>query len=139
MSLQARPKLELIAHRPRLVYDGVCNLCIGAVRFLNAIDHKHAIEYAPYQRLDPEVTKRYALSAAELQGKMHIIRRDGSLVRGAAAISEACKLLAPVTVICELFNTPLARRLYDFIARRRYTLFGCRDSCYVPGDKQVER
>jgi predicted DCC family thiol-disulfide oxidoreductase YuxK len=119
------------------VYDGVCNLCIGAVRFLNAIDRKHAIEYAPYQRLGPEVTTRYALSAAELQGGMHMIRRDGSLVRGAAAISEACRLLAPITVICYLFNTRLAQRLYDFIARRRYRFFGCRDSCYVPDVKQV--
>jgi predicted DCC family thiol-disulfide oxidoreductase YuxK len=127
--------LELIAQKPRLVYDGVCNLCIGAVRFLNAIDRKHAIEYAPYQRLDPEVRKRYALSAGELQGRMHLVWRDGSLVRGAAAISEACRLLAPITVVCDLFNTPLATGLYDFIARRRYRLFGCRDSCYVPGVK----
>ena len=124
--------MELIAHKPRLVYDGVCNLCIGAVRFLNAIDHKHAIEYTPYQRLDPEITRRYALSEAELQGRMHMIWRNGSLVRGAAAICEVCKLLVPVTVVCGFFNTPLARRLYDFIARRRYRLFGCSDSCYVP-------
>ena len=129
----------MIAHKPRLVYDGVCNLCIGAVRFLSAIDRKSTIEYAPYQRLDPEVRKGYTLSAAELQGRMHMIRRDGSLVKGAAAISEACRLLAPVTVICNLFDTPLAGRMYDFIARRRYRLFGCRDSCYLPGVKQVGR
>jgi predicted DCC family thiol-disulfide oxidoreductase YuxK len=121
----------LTTSKPQLVYDGVCNLCIGAVRFLNAIDHNHAIQYAPYQTLDPELTRRYALSAAELEGRMHIIRQDGSLVKGATAISEACRLLAPVTVICDLFNTTLAQRLYDFIARRRYRLFGCRNSCYV--------
>lgn len=131
--------MELIAHKPCIVYDGVCNLCVGAVRFLNAIDHKHVIEYAPYQKLDPGVTRRYALSAAELQGGMHIIRPDGSVMRGAAAISEACKLLAPVTVICDLFNTPLAQRLYDFIAGRRYRLFGCRDSCYDPVAERIDR
>jgi predicted DCC family thiol-disulfide oxidoreductase YuxK len=122
-----------------MVYDGVCNLCVGAVRFLNAIDHKHVIAYAPYQKLDPGVTRRYALSAAELQGGMQMIRLDGSLMRGAAAISEACKLLAPVTVICGLFNTALAQRLYDFIASRRYRLFGCRDSCYDPAAKRTDR
>ena len=119
--------------KPRLVYDGVCNLCIGAVRFLNAIDHSHAIEYAPYQTLDPELREKYALNAAELQGRMHIIREDGSLLKGAAAITEACRFLAPVTFVCGFFNTPLAQRLYDFIARRRYRLFGCRRSCYVQG------
>jgi predicted DCC family thiol-disulfide oxidoreductase YuxK len=125
----------LETHKPRLVYDGVCNLCIGAVRFLNAIDHKHTLQYAPYQQLDPQVTKNYALTEPDLQGRMHIIRPDGSLLKGSAAISEACKLLAPVRVICNFFNTPLAGRVYDFIARRRYTLFGCSDSCYVPGTK----
>ena len=114
-----------------MVYDGVCNLCVGAVRFLNAIDYKHAIEYAPYQTLDPEERKRYALSTMELQGRMHIIH-DGAVVKGAAAIAEACRLLAPVTLICGFFNTALAQRFYDFIARRRYRLFGCRDVCYTP-------
>lgn len=121
----------MIANKPRLVYDGVCNLCTGVVRFLNAIDSKHAVEYTPYQKLGTDEMRMYGLSASELEGRIHIIRRDGSLVRGAAAIAEACKLLAPIIVLCELFNTPLAQRLYDCIARRRYSLFGCRDSCYI--------
>jgi predicted DCC family thiol-disulfide oxidoreductase YuxK len=123
-----------VASKPRLVYDGVCNLCVGVVKFLNVVDHKHTIEYAAYQRLDSRFMKRYQLRVVELQGRMHLINCDGSLVRGAAAITAACRLLAPVTVICELFNTPIAKRLYDFIAGRRYRLFGCRDSCYAPGN-----
>ena len=127
----------MIERKPRLVYDGVCNLCTGAVRFLNAIDRKHVVEFAPYQLLDPETTRRFALSAWELQGRMHMIRRDGVLVKGAAAVSEVCRLLAPVNVLCNLFDTALAQKLYDFIARKRYTLFGCRSSCYLPGDRRV--
>jgi len=129
----------LIARKPRLVYDGVCNLCTGVVRFLNAIDQKHAVEYAPYQKLGSDERRTYGLSTSELEGRMHVVRRDGSLVSGAAAIAEACKLLAPINVLCELFNTPLAQRLYDFIARRRYRLFGCRDSCYVPAVRETGR
>ena len=123
-----------MAPRPRLIYDGVCNLCVGAVKFLNIIDHSHTIDYAAYQRLDPEMMKSFQLRVVDLQGRMHLINGDGSLVKGAAAITEACRLLAPVTLVCELFNTPFAKRLYDFIAARRYGLFGCRDSCYALGD-----
>jgi len=119
--------------KPRLVYDGVCNLCVGVVKFLNLIDRNHAIDYAAYQRLDAETIKRFRLRVVDLQGRMHLIIGDGSLVKGAAAITEACRLLAPVSVICELSNTPFAKRLYDFIAARRYGLFGCRDSCYAMG------
>jgi predicted DCC family thiol-disulfide oxidoreductase YuxK len=129
--------VQLIVRKPRLIYDGVCNLCTGAVRFLIAIDRKHAFEYAPYQKLGPD--ERYGLSTAELQGRMHIVRRDGSVVRGAAAISEACKLLAPIIALCDLFNTPLAQKIYDFIAGRRYRIFGCRDSCYVAAVIETDR
>jgi predicted DCC family thiol-disulfide oxidoreductase YuxK len=116
-----------------LVYDGICNLCIGAVRFLKAIDHEHVIEYAPYQKLSPGIKKTYGLGVPELQGRMHLIRLDGSLLRGSVAIAAACKLLSPFTFLCDLFNTKPAQRLYDFVARRRYKLFGCRDTCYVVG------
>jgi len=63
---------------------------------------------------------------------MNVIRRNGTVARGAVALAETCKLLAPISVICGLLNNPLAQRVYDFIALRRYRLFGCRDSCYVP-------
>ena len=129
----------MIAQKPKLVYDGVCNLCAGAVRFLNAIDHERAVEYAPYQKLGLDEMNTYGLSTSELQGRMQIVRRDGSVVRGAAAIADVCKLLAPTIVLCEVFNTPLAQRLYDFLARRRYSLFGCRASCYIPGAKDPDR
>lgn len=123
----------------RLVYDGICNLCTGAVRFLSALDRKHAVEYSPYQALDPEERKRVGLSILDLEGQMHVIRPDGSVAKGAAAIAEICKLLSPSIVLCDLFNTPFAQRLYDFIAGRRYRLFGCRDSCYVPVVAEVGR
>ena len=123
---------QLAKDRPRLIYDGVCNLCTSVVRFLNAIDNQHAIEYVPYQKLDPDERRVYGLSILDLEGRMYMVGVDGSMLKGAAAITAICKLFAPIIRLCELFNTPFAQELYDFIARRRYKLFGCRDSCYVP-------
>jgi predicted DCC family thiol-disulfide oxidoreductase YuxK len=123
--------IGLTVDKPRLVYDGVCNLCVGAVRFLNALDRGHAIAYTPYQILEAEWS-RYGVSATELQGRIYVIQ-DDKIIKGAAAIAEACRLLAPITLICAFFDTPLAEKFYGFIARRRYKLFGCRESCYVPG------
>jgi predicted DCC family thiol-disulfide oxidoreductase YuxK len=122
----------LIAPKPLLVYDGVCNLCAAAVRFLNAIDHKHVVQYVAFQRLTLDEIKNYGLNTAELEGQMHVVRGDRLVMNGAAAIGEVCRTLAPIISLCDLLNTPLAQRLYDFVARRRYRLFGCRDSCYVP-------
>jgi predicted DCC family thiol-disulfide oxidoreductase YuxK len=97
------------------------------------------MEYLPYQKLTKGLTRAYGLRHSELQGRMHIVRCDGSMVGGAAAITEACRMLVPIIVLCDVFNTPLAQRLYDFIARRRYRLFGCRESCYVPSIREARR
>jgi predicted DCC family thiol-disulfide oxidoreductase YuxK len=113
-----------------VVYDGICNLCTGAVRFLNLIDRSHTFEYGPFQELGLGVRRRYGMSDREFQGRMHLIRRDGSLISGPVAIKEVCKLLAPFKFVCSLFSTSLAERMYDFIASRRYSLFGCRESCF---------
>jgi predicted DCC family thiol-disulfide oxidoreductase YuxK len=120
------------------VYDGVCNLCVGAVRFLSIIDRKYGIEYVPYQSLSLEATRRYNLSPGEFQGRMHMIEHR-LVLKGAVALAETCRLLAPVTVFCGIFDTSLAQKFYDFIARRRYRLFGCRDTCHVPGLREARR
>jgi predicted DCC family thiol-disulfide oxidoreductase YuxK len=60
-----------------------------------------------------------------------LIGRDGSLMSGPAAITEVCKVLAPFKLVCRLFSSSLADRAYNFIASRRYSLFGCRESCFV--------
>lgn len=132
-------KEQLSTHKPRLIYDGVCNLCTGAVRLLIAIDRNHAVEYTPYQILGTNESRTYGLSTSELEGRMHIVQSDGSVARGVTAIAEVCKLLSPIIALCELFNTPLAQRLYDALARRRYRVFGCRDSCYVPVVRETGR
>jgi predicted DCC family thiol-disulfide oxidoreductase YuxK len=120
-----------LVQKPRVVYDGICNLCTGAVRFLNLIDRSSTVEYKPFQELDLGVRKKYGMSDREFQGRMHLVRGDGSLLSGPAAITEVCKLLTPFKLVCSLFSTSLADRVYDFIAARRYSLFGCRESCFV--------
>ena len=117
--------------KPRLIYDGVCNLCTGAVRFLHTLDRGRLVDYVPYQNLDSGVQRAYGLNAELLQGRMHLIDRNGSLSSGPVAISEVCSLLTPFKFICDFFKTPQAQRLYDWVAARRYKIFGCRDTCYV--------
>lgn len=61
---------------------------------------------------------------------MHLIQEDGSVLAGPDAITEVCKLLMPVKFACKLFATLPAKKLYEFVAQRRYRIFGCRGSCY---------
>ena len=130
----SQPKLGVRFHlsgKPRLVYDGVCNLCTNAARFLNVLDRDGQIQYVPSQRLGRAVRAKYGLNEQLLQGQMHLIQTDNSVLSGSSALADVCHLLFPFGAICNLFRTPLAQRLYSWIASRRYRLFGCRDSCYV--------
>ncbi len=120
-----------VNQKPRVVYDGLCNLCTSAVRFLHALHGEQLVQYVPIQNLSSDLRRAHGLTDEVLQGQMYLIRQDGSLAGGPIALTEICKLLTPFSLICNLLGTPIARQLYDWIARRRYRIFGCRESCYV--------
>jgi len=117
--------------KPKLIYDGTCNLCTSAVRVLHVLDQKQQIEYVPSQELDVSVRDQHNLTDIVLQGGMHIITEEGRLVSGALALSEVCRLTSPIGFICDVLAVPEFQRLYGWIASHRYRLFGCKNSCYA--------
>ncbi len=127
------PKLthRLALDQPRLIYDGICNLCTTATRLIHILDRGQLFGYVANQTLSRRFRKKYGLTEAMLQGQMHLIRSDGSIVSGSFVIAEICRALCPFTHVCRLMEFHKVQQLYGWIARRRYALFGCRDSCYV--------
>lgn len=122
----------------RLIYDGVCNLCTSAVRLVYALDRGRLLEYVPSQQLGSNARARYGLATELLQGRMYLVLKDNSVVSGATAIEEVCGLLSPFGFICTVFKTQLAQRVYDWIAERRYRVFGCRQTCYVVDSRPTD-
>jgi predicted DCC family thiol-disulfide oxidoreductase YuxK len=116
--------------RPRLIYDGVCNLCTAAVKLLSCLDRRRRFEYVAYQQLNRGFRNKYGLTSSDLQGRMYLVG-DGAVNAGPKAIADVCRLLIPFAFVCNLFKTPQAQRLYEWVARRRYRIFGCRESCYT--------
>ena len=121
--------------RPSLIYDGVCDLCTGAINFLYALDKGKSVEYVPFQQLNSSVRSKYLLNDELLQGRIYLILQNGSLARGPIAISEVCKLVSPFGFFCNLFKIRLAQLLYDWVATRRYMIFGRRAWCHTVGSK----
>jgi predicted DCC family thiol-disulfide oxidoreductase YuxK len=95
------------------------------------------IQYSPFQQLEPAVRHRYGLRVEALQGRMHLIQGDGSVLAGPDAITEVCRRFMPLKFICKLFSTLPARKLYEFVAQRRYRIFGCRGSCYSVSSRRL--
>lgn len=124
--------------RPLLIYDGVCNLCITAARLVHILDRYGSVRFLPYQMISREKKARYDLTSGNLQGQLHLVMQDGKVISGATAISEICGLLSPFGVVCQILATPPFQKLYGWLARRRYRIFGCRQSCYTFGHKGPE-
>lgn len=116
--------------RAIVLFDGVCNLCNGAVQFMLA--------------RDPEGRFRFASLQSEAANKLlgpgrpeeTIILLDGgkTFTKSGAALRIARKLRFPWPLLSVflLIPAPVRDLIYDWIARNRYRWFGKREACMIP-------
>ena len=122
------------AAHPVLLFDGVCNLCNGAVRFIIKRDPHAHIRFAALQS-DAAKDLLRSINADETQPDSMILIEDGRLhTRSTAALRIAKSLRFPWPMMHALVIVPRPLRdwMYDFIAARRYRWFGRRESCLLP-------
>ncbi len=120
---------------PILLFDGVCNLCAGAVRFAITRDRDARLRFTPLQSpVGQDLLRRHGYEPDALDTVV-LIDAAGAHVRSTAAL----RLLGQLPAPWRWLGPPLLllpRRLrdvvYDFVARHRYRWFGRRDACLVP-------
>ena len=124
-----------------VLFDGVCNLCSGSVRFIIKRDPKARFRFAPMQseigrallvqcRIPLEPIESFVL----IEGAECLTKSDGA-IRIARHLSGLWPLLSVLVVI----PRPLRDWGYDLIARHRYAWFGKKPACMVPSAKDRER
>jgi predicted DCC family thiol-disulfide oxidoreductase YuxK len=117
-----------------VVFDGICHLCSGGVRFLARHPIEPPFKLIPMQScegrelliqhgIDPEDPTTFlvldrGLVLTESDASIHIM----------AAIGGLWKLL----VVARVIPRPWRDWLYRLLARNRYRWFGRRDTCYLP-------
>jgi predicted DCC family thiol-disulfide oxidoreductase YuxK len=120
--------------QPLLVFDGVCNLCSGFVRFVLRRDRAGRFRFAAAQSpLGQALYRHYGLDAREFATNLLIA--DGRLhARMASFAAVMARLPWPwrALAVAGLLPRPLGDRLYDLVARNRYRWFGRTDQCMVP-------
>ena len=127
--------LAKITGRPLLLYDGVCALCNGTVRFVLKRDAKGLFRFAALQSdvarelLDDEAVALdgVVLVATALTPEQRIYRRSDAVVEslnllGWRGLSKALRLMPRV----------LREAGYGAVARLRYRLFGRYVVCPLP-------
>jgi predicted DCC family thiol-disulfide oxidoreductase YuxK len=113
-------------------FDGVCNLCLGSVRYLIKHDKKNALKFASLQG---PYAKSF-LPTTELESLDSILFYDGkNLYKKSSAVLKLSKLLGGwhrLLLLGHLLPVFIRNGLYDLVAKNRYQWFGRQDQCMQP-------
>lgn len=129
------------AAHPIVLFDGVCNLCHGAVRFLLEHDPDARLRFASLQsELGRALLTKHGLDADALD-TIVFVDAHGAHLRSDAALRIVRTLGPPWSWlrILTALPRPLRDAGYDFVARNRYRWFGRKDACPMPRAEWTSR
>ena len=117
-----------------ILFDGVCNLCNGAITFIIKRDKNDVFRYAPLQsKVGKNLAAKHKIDLDKVDSI--ILVTDQSAVAKSTAALRIAKHLSggwPLLAVFFILPTFLRNAVYDFIARNRYKWFGKKDACMIP-------
>lgn len=130
---------------PIVLFDGVCNLCAGAVRFIIPRDRSGRFRFAALQsETGQRILAEAGIEAAEpgeAPGSLVLLADGKAYLRSAAAlrIAKGLDRAWPLASALLLIPAPLRDLAYRFVARNRYRWFGKETACDVPRSDEAWR
>jgi predicted DCC family thiol-disulfide oxidoreductase YuxK len=124
-----------------ILFDGVCDLCNGAVIFIIKHDKNDVFRYAALQtKIGMELTDKYGIDTSETDSII-LIEDEYFYTKSSAALRIARHLSGGYPLLYGFMILPkfIRDRMYDVIADNRYQWFGKRDSCMVPTPELKDR
>ncbi len=120
------------SQNPIIFFDGICNLCNGAINFIIDRDKKGHFKIAPLQS---KVAENYIpkqiienTDSIILWDADHLYSKSTAALKIARHLDGAWKGLYVLIIIPKFIRD----FVYDIIAKKRYKWFGKRDSCRMP-------
>lgn len=117
-----------------IIYDGHCVLCTRTVARLMTLQTTAVIESIPLQDERTVTLLPEGYNREQLDKEIHVIdMSNGLIIRGADAVVYVMTKLPSLRFVSIMYRIPgmkwLASRIYQWIARHRYELFGKTDEC----------
>ena len=123
-----------------ILFDGVCNLCSNSVSLLIKYDKNNIFRFAAMQtKAGENIMQDYHILNDR---KSIILIKKGTVFYKSEAIIEIAKQITGWPSILKygfLFPKFLRDGMYDLIAKNRYFLFGKKDTCSTPSEKDIKR
>ena len=123
-----------------ILFDGVCNLCSNSVSLLIKYDKNNIFRFAAMQtKAGERIMQEYHILNDR---KSIILIKQGTVFYKSDAVIEIAKQITGWPSILKygfLFPKFLRDGMYDLIAKNRYFLFGKKDTCSTPSEKDIKR
>lgn len=125
---------------PIVVFDGVCNFCSGAVKFILRNDRTGRILFVALQStLGQKLLREYGVDPKDADTIL-LIKEKKAFVRSEAFLEIIgdlgyWKWLRVFRVIPRSWRDSV----YAVLAGKRYDWFGKRDSCFLPSEQESTR
>jgi predicted DCC family thiol-disulfide oxidoreductase YuxK len=118
-----------------ILFDGVCNLCNGAIQFVIRRDSKDIFRYAPLQsKTGQQLISERNIDTSKIDsiiliepGLAYYIKSDAAL-----KIGVYLKGYRTISKLLNLIPSGLRNIVYDWVARNRYGWYGKKDACMIP-------
>jgi predicted DCC family thiol-disulfide oxidoreductase YuxK len=121
---------------PVVLFDGICNLCVGSLPWLLRMDRRDCLRFGTLQsEVGTELLRRCGLSG-DYDESMVVVEGDLAYTESDAVVRIAWHLGFPWALgsIASVVPKVIRDRAYRFLANNRYDWFGKREQCLVPND-----
>jgi len=127
--------MEFPKNKKIILFDGVCNLCNGFVRFVIKHDKKDTFRFASLQSQYGQRIQNYlALDSSDIKSIV-LYQPEIAYFKKSKAVIEIIKDFGGFYRLLSVFGVfpiIITDLVYDFVAKNRYKWFGKKDQCMIP-------
>ena len=130
-----------VAEKAIILFDGVCNLCNGSVKFIISRDENNQFLFCSFQsEAAGALLRQHKYSPTELSTVV-LIEGDQLYTKSTAAIRIARRLGGVWKLLYAFIIVPqfISDAVYQLVARNRYSIFGKEESCMIPRPEWKDR
>jgi len=120
---------------PVLYFDGLCNLCNGAVQYIIRHDKQGIFRFASLQsEAGKQVHEVYRKQHGKIPDSLILEIGDQLYSRSDAALRTAILIhrWAALSKVCFIIPKFIRDGVYNIIAKNRYRWFGKKEACMIP-------
>jgi len=133
--------MEIMNDKIIVLFDGICNLCIGSVKFIIRNDTNDNFRLAAIQSPEgKKIIKKFSIDIKKIDSII-LIKNNNIKYRSSAVlfILRNLNTVWKFLLVFYLVPYPIRDFFYRLIARSRYNIFGKKNSCMVPNKKNKSK